>query len=128
MRQVANQANAIGVFPEYPAIRLRRQGIDRSGATGALAERVGQAKGQLLQRNGAIESTATGLEKRPDGLFETLGRNILGGVGQGCAGLLREKGVYPGRLAVADGMAEDGVTVGGGHDSGRQGLCVVPWM
>lgn len=110
--QITSQAGTVGVVTQQAAVCQFLQGIYRAGATGALGEFVGQAKGLFLERHGDVAAQAFG-EEGAGIASEIVQRCQACIVGQHLAGLLGEQAVDQRRFAVADGVAEDAVAVHG---------------
>ncbi|GLT23734.1 hypothetical protein GCM10007933_32040 [Zoogloea oryzae] len=123
---VAQDAGAVGVVAQG-AVGAEGQGVHRAGGLGAGREPVGQVEGFELEGHGDVHpASAGGLEALHGGGEAVEGREQRL-VAELLAGLGGEGGVDAGRLAVADRVADHGVTVHRVNPCGRRSAACPRW-
>ena len=102
---------AVGVVAE-DFIGRNHQRIDRTGLCRARRKARRQPEGLLLERHRDVGAAAAGVDELAQGRGKAIDRRKNGPVIEILRRLPRKGGMNDGRLAVGDGVAEDGVVVG----------------
>src|SRR5581483_4881748 len=105
-------ADAVGVTA-VPAVLAADQGVDRAGALGPLAAAFAQRHRGGLVRQGQVEAEVAGGVQPGQVLVEIVRRHLDRFVAQLRAALRGEQAVDPGRAAVRDRLAENGIFIHG---------------
>ena len=119
VRHTTDQAHAVGVVTMNAAVVLPTEGVDRAGALGASGQHVGKLKRILFERHGDVESATAAVEETTGSSCELAELNAHSPVLDIVATLRRERRVNDRRLALLDGIAENGVLVSVAHGALR---------